>query len=177
MAISRKKKEELVEELGEKLSRSKALFMADYRGLSSGELSTLRNQLRDVETGFHVVKNSLVKLAMEEAGLPWHESLFDGPTAIGFCYEEVPASAKVIADFSGEHKELSVRGGLLGEELLSAAQVGDLASLPSAEVLIAHLVGMMAGPLVGLLNVLSAPMRDFVHVLQAYGAQLEEAEA
>ncbi|HEM61213.1 MAG TPA: 50S ribosomal protein L10 [Chloroflexi bacterium] len=177
MAISREKKEELVEELGEKLSRSKALIMADYRGLSTAELRALRNKLRDTETGFHVVKNSLMKLAMEEVGLPWEDSLFDGPTAIGFCYDEAPAAAKVMVDFGAEQKELLVRGGLLGNELLSAAQVSDLASLPSAEVLIAQVVARMAGPLVGLVNVLSAPMRDLAYVLQARRAQLEEAEA
>lgn len=177
MALSREKKEQLVEDLGQKLSRSKALIMADYRGLNMGELTMLRNKLREVDTGFHVVKNSLVKLAMEEVGLPWEGILFDGPTAIGFCYDEVPASAKVIVDFSSEHKELAIRGGLLGDELLSAARVADLASLPSAEVLIAQLVARMAGPLVGLVNVLSAPMRNLVYVLEAHRTQLEEAEA
>jgi large subunit ribosomal protein L10 len=177
MAISREKKEGLVEELSEKLSRSSALIMTDYRGLSTAELTKLRNKLREVETGFHVVKNSLVKLAMEQAGLPWEQSLFDGPTAIGFCYEDVPGPAKVLVDFSTEGKVLSVRGGLLGQELLSAEQVAELASLPSGEVLIAQVVAMISGPLVGLVNVLNAPVRDFVYLLQARMGQLEEAEA
>ena len=69
MPKSREKKTQVVEELAEKLSRSNGLIMADYRGLSTAEMSQLRNNLREIESGFHVVKNSLVKLAMEQAGL------------------------------------------------------------------------------------------------------------
>lgn len=177
MAISRAKKEELVQDLSEKLSRSSALIMTDYRGLSTAELNKLRNKLRELETGFHVVKNSLVKLAMEQAGLPWDRSLFDGPTAIGFCYEDVPGPAKVLVDLSTEGKVLLVRGGLLGHELLTGEQIAELASLPSGEVLIAQVMAMISGPLMGLVNVLNAPVRDFLYLLHARMGQLGEAEA
>jgi large subunit ribosomal protein L10 len=177
MAISREKKERLVEELVERLSRSKGLIMTDYSGLSTGEMMKLRNKLREQETGFHVVKNSLVKLAMERAGLPWESELFNGPTAIGFCYEEVPGPAKVLVDFSAESKILAVRGGLLGDVSLSAAQVSDLAALPSGEVLIAQVVARISAPLFGLVNVLNAPLLGLANVLQARVRQLGEAEA
>lgn len=178
MAMSREKKEQIVADLTEKLSRSKALIMTDYRGLGAAEMSGLRNKLRETETGFHVVKNSLVKRAMEQAGLPWEQSLFDGPTAIGFCYEDVPGSAKVLIDFGSERKTpISIRGGMLGEGLLDAAQISDLASLPSGEVLIAQVVARISGPLVGLVNVLNAPLQNLAYVLQARSGQLEEAEA
>jgi large subunit ribosomal protein L10 len=177
MAISREKKERIVEDLAEKLSRSSALIMMDYRGLTNAELTQLRNKLRDEETRFHVVKNSLVKRAMEAAGLPWDDALFDGPTAIGFCYEDVPGPAKILANFSSEGKTLLIRGGLLGDAVLDAAQISDLASLPSGEVLIAQVVARVSGPLYGLVSVLSAPLRDLVYVLQARVGQLGEAEA
>ena len=177
MPKSREKKTQVVEELAEKLSRSNGLIMADYRGLSTAEMSQLRNNLREIESGFHVVKNSLVKLAMEQAGLPWEEALFDGPTAIGFCYEDVPGPAKVLVDFSTEGKILSIRGGLLGDALMDAAQISELASLPSREVLIAEAIARIWGPLVGLVNVLDAPLRDLLYVLQARQGQLGEAEA
>jgi len=177
MAISRKKKEQIVEDLAEKLSRSTAIIMTDYRGLNTAQMAELRNKLREQETGFHVVKNSMVKLALEQANLPWEQSLFDGPTAIGFCYEDIPGSAKILVDFSKESKVLSIRGGLLGDGLLDAAQISDLASLPSGEVLIAEVVARIAAPLVGLVNVLNAPLRDLVQVLQARVGQLGEAEA
>jgi large subunit ribosomal protein L10 len=177
MAISRDKKEQIVEDLAEKLSRSRGLIMADYRGLTTAELTQLRNKLREEETGFHVVKNSLMRRAMEAAGMPWDDALFGGPTAIGFCYEDVPGSAKILVDFSSESKTFSIKGGLLGNAVLSAAQISDLASLPSSEVLIAQVVARVSGPLFGLVNVLSAPLRDLVYVLQARAGQLGEAEA
>lgn len=177
MPISREKKEQIVEELTEKLSRSNALIMTDYRGLSTAEMGELRNKLRETDTGFHVVKNSLVKLAMEQAGLPWEESLFDGPTAIGFCYEDVPGPAKVLADFSAANEMLSIRGGMLGDAVVDGRQISELAALPSGEVLIAEVVAAISGPLVGLVNVLSAPLQNLVYVLQAHSGQLQEAEA
>jgi large subunit ribosomal protein L10 len=177
MAISREKKEQLVDELTEKLLRSNGLIMTGFTGLNTAQMTELRGKLRDEETGFHVVKNSMVKMAMEKAGLPWDVDLFDGPTAIGFCYEDVPGPAKVMVDFSEESKILSIRGGLLGDELLNAAQIGDLASLPSGEVLIAEVVARISAPLVGIVNVLNAPLRDLAQVLQARVGQLSEAEA
>jgi large subunit ribosomal protein L10 len=177
MAISREKKNQLVVDLTEKLERSEALIMTDYRGLNTAEINELRTKLRETETGYHVVKNSLVRLALEQAGLPWEQSLFDGPTAIGFCYEDVPGTAKILVDFADENKTFSIRGGLLGEELVNVAQISDLAKLPSSEVLIAQAVARIQGPLVGLMSVLSTPLQNLVSVLQAHSAQLEEAEA
>ncbi len=177
MALSRKKKEQIVADLADKISRSEALIMTDYRGLNTSEIGELRNKLRETETGYHVVKNSLMKLALEQAGLPWQQSLFDGPTAIGFCYEDVPGPAKILVDFAKESKTFSIMGGMLGEELLNAAQISDLGALPSGEVLIAQVVARIQGPLVGLISVLSAPLRNLAYVLQARSGQLEEAEA
>jgi large subunit ribosomal protein L10 len=177
MAVSREKKERMVEEIAERLSRSKGLIMADFTGLNTAEMMKLRNKLREQETGFHVVKNSLVKLAMEQAGLPWEQELFDGPTAIGFCYEDVPGPAKVLVDFGVESRALSIRGGLLGDVPLDAARISDLAALPSGEVLIAEVVARISAPLFGLVNVLNAPLRDLANVLQARVRQLDEAEA
>lgn len=176
MAISREKKEQIVTDLTEKLSRSKALIMTNFTGLDTGEMRELRNKLRETETGYHVVKNSLVKLALQGVGLPWVETLFDGPTAIGFCYEDVPGPAKVLVDFGKENDLLSIRGGLLGDKPLGAAQISELAALPSEEVLIAAVVVRISAPLVGLVHVLSAPLQNLVHVLNARSAQLQEAE-
>ena len=176
MAISRERKEQIVADLTDKLSRSKALIMTNFRGLDTAEMRELRNKLRETETGYHVVKNSLVKLALQEVGLPWVEDLFDGPTAIGFCYEDVPGPAKVLVDFGKGNDLLSIRGGLLGDKPLGAAQISELAALPSEEVLIAAVVVRISAPLVGLVNVLSAPLQNLVHVLNARSAQLQEAE-
>jgi large subunit ribosomal protein L10 len=177
MAISREKKEQIVAELTEKLSGSGGLIMTDYRGLSTVEINELRNKLREAETGYHVIKNNLMKLALEQAGLPWEQDLFDGPTAIGFCYEDVPGPAKILVDLARDSKTFSIRGGMLGAQLLDATQISDLAALPSGEVLIAQIVARMKGPLVGLVNVLNGPLQGLAYVLQARSEQLQDAEA
>ena len=177
MAISREKKEQIVADLSERIARSEALIMIEYSGLNTAEINELRNRLRETETGYHVVKNRLMKLAMEQAGFSWEPSLFDGPTAVGFCYEEVPGPAKILVDFAKESRTFSIRGGMLGHALVDAAQISDLAELPSSEVLIAQVVARITAPLVGLANVLNAPLQNLVYVLQARSEQLGETEA
>ena len=173
MAISREKKEELVADLIAKFSRSKAAILTDYRGLSVAEISQLRNKMREVKSGYHVVKNRLTKLAMERAGLPVPESLLIGPTAICFCYEDVVAPAKVLVEFAKESKILSIKGGLLSGKLVTAEDISALAALPSRETLLAQVIAGMQAPLAGLVNVLSGPMRALIYVLQARARQLE----
>jgi len=173
LAISKEKKEEIVADLIAKFSRSKAAILTDYRGLTVVEISQLRNQMREVKSGYHVVKNRLTKLAIEEAGLPVPESLLTGPTAIGFCYEDAVAPAKVLMEFAKESKVLSIKGGLLGGKVITADDVLALAALPSRETLLAQVIAGMQAPLAGLVNVLKGPTRALIYILQARAKQLE----
>lgn len=173
MAISREKKKEIVADLIAKLSRSEAAILTDYHGLTVAEISQLRNKMREVKSGYHVVKNRLTKLAMEKAGLPIPESLLTGPTAIGFCYEDVVAPAKVLVEFAKESKVLSIKGGLLSGKVITASEVLTLAALPSRETLLAQVIAGIQAPLAGLVNVLKGPMRALTYVLQAHAKQLE----
>lgn len=173
MAISREKKEEIVTNLVEKFSRSQALIMTDYRGLKVEEMRALRNRLREESCGYHVVKNSLVKLAMEKIGLPFEETLFPGPTAIGFCYEDMVAPAKALVDYAKETKTLSIRGGLVGSQIVSEGEIISLSQLPSRDELLAQMIAQLQAPLVGLVNVLSDSLRALVYLLQIRAEQME----
>ncbi len=173
MAISKEKKEKIVADLGEKFFRSQALIMTDYRGLKVEEMRTLRNRLREESCGYHVVKNSLVKLAMEKVGLPFEETLFAGPTAIGFCYGDVVAPAKALANYAQETKTLAIRGGLMGSQVFSAGEIISLSQLPSRDELLAQIITQLQSPLVGLVNVLSDSLRALVYLLQARAEQME----
>lgn len=173
MAILREKKEEIVADLIAKFSRSKAAILTDYRGLTVAEISQLRNKMREVESGYHVVKNRLTKLAMEKAGLPVPESLLTGPTAIGFCYEDAVAPTKVLVEFAKESKNLSIKGGLLGGKVITPSEVLALAALPSRETLLAQVIAGMQAPIAGLVNVLKGPMRALIYALQSHARQLE----
>ncbi|MFQ6015882.1 MAG: 50S ribosomal protein L10 [Anaerolineae bacterium] len=176
MAISRAKKEQLVDEIADKLARSKAVILTDYRGLRVTDINRLRNQLRDTSTGYHVVKNTLTKLALERAGFPVPAELFDGPVAIGFCYEDVVAPVKTILNFNKETGLVTIKGGFLGNTQISAQEIRAIAALPSRDVLVGQVVGGLRAPIFGLVNVLSGTLRGLLYVLQARARQLEGAE-
>ncbi len=173
MAISREKKEKIVADLVEKFSRSQALIMTDYRGLKVEEMRTLRNRLREESCGYHVVKNNLVKLAMEKVGLPFEEVLFAGPTAIGFCYEDVVAPAKALVNYAKETKTLSIRGGLMASRVVSEGEMISLSQLPTRDELLAQMITQLQAPLVGLVNFLSDSLRALIYLLQARAEQME----
>jgi large subunit ribosomal protein L10 len=177
LAISKEKKQELVKSYAEELSRSQAAILTDYRGLPVAELNQLRNKMREVGSGYHVVKNRLVKLALREAGLPVPEELLQGPTAIGFCYEDVVAPAKVLTEYTKESKMLTIKGGILGERVIDAQAISSLADLPPRDVLLTQLLSGIQSPIAGLVNVLSSTLRGLVTVLKARADQLEAGSA
>jgi large subunit ribosomal protein L10 len=177
LAITKEKKQELVKSYAEEFSRSQAAILTDYRGLTVTELNQLRNKMREAESGYHVVKNRLVKLALKEAGLPVPEDLLQGPTAIGFCYEDVIAPAKVLTKYAQESKVLTIKGGILGERVIDAKAISSLADLPPRDVLLAQLISGIQSPLASLVNVLSGTLRGLVTVLRARADQLEAGNA
>jgi len=177
LAITKEKKQELVKSYAEEFSRSQAAILTDYRGLTVTELNQLRNKMREAESGYRVVKNRLVKLALKEAGLPVPENLLQGPTAIGFCYEDVIAPAKVLTKYAQKSKVLTIKGGILGERVIDAKAISSLADLPPRDVLLAQLISGIQSPLAGLVNVLSGTLRGLVTVLRARADQLEAGNA
>jgi large subunit ribosomal protein L10 len=172
--VSREKKEKLVSWYTDLVSRASAAILTDYRGLTMADINQLRNKLRETQGEYHVIKNRLMKLALKEAGLPVPEDLLEGPTATGFCFEEAPAVAKVLLDFSKESKTLVIKGGLLGDRIISADQVTALAELPPREVLLAHVMGAIQAPASGMVRAIAGSIRGILYVLKARVEQLEK---
>lgn len=177
MAISREKKTQMVADYVESLSRSEAAIMADYRGLTVANMTQLRQNLREVEGAFRVVKNSLFERALEEVGLPVPTQYLDGPVAVGFCYGDAPPVAKALVDFAKGLDVLEIKGAILGTDIIDAEEVKGLADLPPREVLLAQLLGAVQGPMSNLVSVLNAPMREIAQVLKARSEQDQEAAA
>lgn len=175
MAISRAQKKQMVADYVDRMSRSQALILADYRGLTVANMTELRQKLRETDGIIQVVKNTLFKLALEEAGLPFPAEQMEGPVAVGYCLGEAPPIAKVLMDFAKEAQALEIKGAILGTSILDAAGVKGLADLPPREVLLAQLVGAVQGPMSSLVSTLDAPMRELVQVLQARSEQAEAA--
>jgi len=172
----RQDKERIVGELAERLKSSPNLLIADYRGLSMPEIDELRTKLLETGAHFSVVKNTLTRLAAEQAGVQPLLELIDGPTAIAFIDADgdPAAAAKILNDTARTNDVLVIRGGLLEGDTVSDAEIKRLATLPPADVLRAQLAGAVAGPLTTIVGLFTAPLRDIVNVLDARIKQLEE---
>jgi large subunit ribosomal protein L10 len=172
----RSEKERVVAELADRLRSTQTLMMADYRGLSMPEIEELRTRLLEAGARFTVVKNTLTKLAAEQAGTEQVLELIDGPTAIAFLEADGDpvAVAKVLNETARAHAVLVIRGGILEGEVVGDGDIKRLATLPAADVLRAQLAGAVFAPLTTIVGLFTAPLRDFVGVIDARIRQLEE---
>jgi large subunit ribosomal protein L10 len=172
----RSEKERVVAELAERLRSTDTLMVADYRGLSMPEIEELRSRLLEAGARFTVVKNTLTKLAAEQAGTKDVLELIDGPTAIAFLEADGDpvAVAKVLNEAARAHDVLVIRGGILDGSIVGDADIKRLATLPAPEVLRAQLAGAVVAPLTTVVGLFAAPLRDLVGVIDARIRQLEE---
>ena len=134
MAISKEHKDQLVSQYGEWLKNSQAMLMAEYKGMDQKNLDALRSKIRDVGGEFHIVKNTLLRLAVKQAGMPVQEALFEGSSAVVFAFKDAPATAKSMIDFAKGVEVFKVKGGYLDNKPVTAAGVTALADLPPLQV-------------------------------------------
>ena len=169
-----KKKVQIIESLQDIFSKCNIGILTDYRGLTTAELTNLRQKLREAGIEYKVVKNSLAQFAAKQAGMDDLVSSFEGPIAIAFSYGEMSVAAKVLDDYIRTTKSiLNIRGGFLQDKLLSSRDVEALAKLPAREVLLSQVMAGIQSPIVGLLNMLAGPIRGIIGVLQTRIQQLE----
>ena len=172
----RSDKERAVAELAQRLREADTLMVADYRGLSMTQIDELRTRLLEAGARFTVVKNTLTKLAAEEAGTKDVLGLIEGPTAIAFLEADgdPAAVAKVLHETARANDVLVIRGGVLEGTLVGDEEIRRLATLPPADVLRAQLAGAVAAPLTTVVGLFTAPLADVVGVLDARIRQLQE---
>lgn len=175
MAITREKKGELVSEYVEKLKRSQAVLVTEYRGLKVKQLQELRRELRASNSELVVAKNTLILRALAEVGLPTPDTLLSGPTAVAFLYQDLATPTKTLGKFARDTKILVVKGGVLGRSVFDESGVQQLADLPGREQLLGQVVGTLQAPLSGLVSVLAGNLRGLINVLNARAKQLEPA--
>ncbi len=166
-------KEAAVEELYEKFERAKSMVFTDYLGLDVAQMTELRAELRESGVEYKVVKNTLAKIAADQAGLEEITDNFTGPTAVAFGMEDVVSPARVLVDFAQDNDVLEIKAGYLNGENISAEKVNSLADIPSREVLISKTLAGMQAPISGLVNVLQGSMRNVVQVLHQIKEQKE----
>ena len=172
--MSREKKAQTIDRLQDAFSKCSIGILTDYRGLSTPEITVLRRKLRESSVEYKVVKNTLARFAGERAGKGDLVSFFEGPIAIAFGYGDITEPAKALADYIRTSKaSLSIKGGFLGDRLLTSEDVATLSTLPSREILLAKVLGGMQAPIVTLVGCLTTPIRGVIGVLQARIKQLE----
>jgi large subunit ribosomal protein L10 len=150
--MNKEQKTAVVDEIAAQISDADAIFAVDYRGTSVPQAAALRAKLRDADTTFRIVKNSLTERAADKAGADTLKELLEGPTAFAFVRGDAAAAAKALNDFTRELATFQFKGGVLDGEPISIDEIKAIARLPTREVLNAQLVGVVASPLTGLVR-------------------------
>src|SRR6476659_2064731 len=174
--MKREQKEQVVDELTQRLKAAETLLVADYRGLTMPQIDELRTRLIESGAKFTVTKNTLTRRAAEAAGADALLALLDGPTAIAFLDADgdMVAAAKALADSARETKVLEIRGGVMQGRAMTAAEVESLATLPPADVLRGQVLGAIIAPLSAFAALLNAPLQNLFGLIDARIEQLEK---
>jgi len=175
MSNPRPEKVAEVEDLQQRLQSSSVVILTDYRGLSVSEIGALRAKLRDASIEYRVAKNTLLGRAAERAGVNGLEPYLVGPTAVVFGSDDPGAPARILQEFIRQYRKLEIKGGVVEGQTLGPEAVQSLASLPTKRELLARLLGVIQGPMRGLVTVLTGPQRGLVTALEALRKQREAA--
>jgi len=182
--MARPEKVAVVDEIRTKLEESDAAVLTEYRGLTVHELADLRASLRPSGTQYKVFKNTLALRAIEGRGLDDIAGLFEGPVAIAFVQGDAAAAAKALREFSRGHDALVMKGGLLGERVITSGDIEALADLPTRDVLLTQIAGLFQQPLTRAAGLFQAFPRNFAYGMKALidqrvagGESIPEAEA
>jgi len=167
LALSKERKKEVLEEYKTWLKDSQAVILAEYTGLSMPEMDKLRGEIREVGGAFHVIKNSLGKLAFEDAKMETPEDFFIGSTALGFTENDPASLAKAIKDFGKVNEAIKIKGGFMGSQLMDSAEIHALAALPPLPVVRGQLLGVISAPASKLVRTLNEPGRSLAQLFKA----------
>ena len=137
----------------------------------------MRATLRPLNAEFKIAKNTLTRIAAEKAGIDGLTPMLDGPLALVLAYDDVVAPSKAITDFVRTSRVLTVKGGVLESQIVTAKGIEDIATLPSRDELLGKLVGLLNSPAQRLVTVLNGPSRSLVQVLNAYADKQGEGAA
>lgn len=163
-------KQTMINSLVEELDKIQGAIVTDYRGLTVEQITNLRKRLRPVGGQYMVVKNTLLKIAMNERGLPDLGNMLEGPSAVLFAEGDPVEATKILTAFVKElRKDIpQVKGGFLGNRMMNAADVANLATLPSRDQILANFLGTVQTPIANVVSTLGALMQNLVGTIEAY---------
>jgi len=168
LALSKERKHEARTQYENWLKGSEAVLLTEYIGLSMPEMDELRNKVREAGGEFHVIKNTIGKLAFEAVGFDTPAEYWLGSTALGIAFEDPPGVAKAIKDFGKTHESIKFKGGFLDGNHMTADQVLTMAELPPLPIVRGQLLGTISAPASKLARILAEPGRSLAQVLKAH---------
>jgi len=171
----REEKKEAVSRLVEKLNSAHSVFLTDYSGLSVQAITNLRRNLRKSKVDYLVAKNTLTRLAAQQAGIAELVPHLEGPTAIAFGTEDPAAPAKVIADFLKTNSKPAIKAIVFEGKYFEASAAEDIAKLPGRQELLGRLAGTLAAPITGLASALQGILRKLAYAMNAVAEKRAES--
>ncbi|OGP79022.1 MAG: 50S ribosomal protein L10 [Deltaproteobacteria bacterium RBG_16_49_23] len=175
--MNRNEKRQVVTDFSKKIEGFQAAILTHYRGLNVDQINTLRRRLRGEKISYHVVKNTVMKLAAKGTDLEKLADYFKGPTAIAISYDDPVSLAKILSEFVKTQPKLEIKIGLVQGQVIAPDEIKTLATMPSREILLAQILGGIQVPGQELAGVIMNGLQQVVGVIQARADQLGESES
>ncbi len=172
--MDRKEKAQVVSDLGERIKGVQAVVLTNYRGLNVEQMSRLRQRLREEKISYHVVKNTLMKLASKGTDLEKLDNYFEGPTAMAISYGDPVLLVKILSEFIKAQPSLEIKVGLIQGKVASPEEVKALATMPPREVLFGQILGGIQGTASQLGAVIHNAIQQALGIIQARVDQLNK---
>jgi len=175
--LNRREKEQTISDLSKKIEGYRAVVLTHYRGLNVEQMNHLRKRLREEKVSYHVIKNTLMRLASKGTDLEKLNDYFEGPTAVAITYGDPILLAKILSEFIRTQPSFAIKVGLIEGRIAPPEEVKALATMPSREVLLAQILGeiqMSGGQVVG---AILSMLQQMLGVVQARVGQLAELES
>lgn len=175
MALTRQKKEQVLAQYKEWIENSQAVVLVEYTGVKMADFDNIRAKLRETGGEFHVIKNTFARKVFEANGMAIPDGYLVKSTAVAFAFADAAATTKALTDATVKMDAIKLKGGFLGKQALSVAQVKALAELPPLPVVRAQLLGTLQAPASKLVRTIAEPARSLASVFRAYADQAQAA--
>jgi large subunit ribosomal protein L10 len=175
LALSRQKKEQVLAQYQEWIDNSQAIVLVEYVGIKMANLDVIRAKLRETGGEFHVVKNTFAKKIFEANGMKVPAGYLKKSTAVAFAFKDAASTTKALTDATVKMDTIKLKGGFLGKQAISVAQVKALAELPPLPVIRAQVLGTLQAPASKLVRTIAEPARSLASVFRAYSDQAQTA--
>lgn len=175
MAVSKERKEEVLATYADWMKKSQAVILVEYTGVSMKALDGIRAKIRESGGEFHVVKNTLARRVFADQGMPIPAEYLVKSTAVSFAFSDPASTAKALTEATKGNEFVKVKGGFMGGQALSAAQVKALADMPPLPVVRAQLLGVLQAPAGKLVRTIAEPARGLAAVIKAFSEKAPAA--